>query len=201
VSKLMKAFPNTRIVRFGAADEVERLVRDVESVARRSYQRGLGVGFSETPYMKSRLEFEARKQWLRAYVLYLDDEPRAFWIGSLRNRVFLSDFLGYDSNYAQYSLGMYLVLNVLEELSIDSPDGLSCVDFGIGDALYKERLSNRHWQEAPVYIFAPSLKAVAVNGLRSAVAALNLLAKHSLRAIPAFGNVKRKWREKVTQSN
>lgn len=202
VSKLTRDFPNNRIERFSAPDQVARLMRDVESVAKRSYQRGLGVGFSETAYIESRLEFEARKGWLRAFVLYLDDKPRAFWIGSLRNQMFLSDFLGFDPDYAQYSPGMYLLINVLEKMSSDPSDGsVARIDFGIGDAFYKERLSNRHHQEAPVYIFAPNIKAVAVNSLRSAVGALNRLAKYSLQTMPWLGNVKRKWRAKLTQSS
>ncbi|MDE5452811.1 GNAT family N-acetyltransferase [Bradyrhizobium sp. CSA112] len=202
VRQLTKAFPDNRIERFRAADEIARLMRDVESVAKRSYQRGLGVGFSETAHIESRLEFEARQGWLRAFVLYLDGKPRAFWIGSIRNQTFLSDFLGFDPDYAQYSPGMYLLMNALEEMSSDPSDGsVTSIDFGIGDAFYKERLSNRYYQEAPVYIFAPNMKAVGVNALRSAVGALNRLAKYSLRTMPWLANVKRKWRAKLAQND
>ena len=177
-------------------------MRDVENVAQRSYQRGLGVGFSETPFVEARLQFEARKGWLRAYILYLDEKPCAFWIGSLRNQVFLSDFLGFDPAYAEYSPGQYLLTKALEETCGGTRDGLvTRIDFGLGDASYKERLSNHCYEEAPVYIFAPRIKAVGVNALRSAAGATNRSAKYLLQAMPWLGNVKRKWRAKLARKN
>jgi Acetyltransferase (GNAT) domain len=198
---LERAFPDCRIERFGAVAEVDRLIRDAEIVAAKSYQRGLNVGFSETSIIRSRLQFEARKGWLRAYVLYLEGKPSAFWIGSLRNQVFLSDYLSYDSAYAQHAPGMYLIFKVIEELQNEASNcPVRLVDFGIGDAPYKERLASRHWQEATVYIFAPRMNAIWVNALRSFIGMINRVARHLLRLAPWLASVKRKWRARVTQS-
>jgi hypothetical protein len=41
-----------------------------ESIAEKSYQRGLGVGFANTPEVRKRLELESQKKWLRASILY-----------------------------------------------------------------------------------------------------------------------------------
>lgn len=91
--KIAKAFGKHRIGLFCSAAQIGKLVADVEEVARKSYQRGLNVGYSESPDIRARLEFDAAKGWLVAYVLYFDDRPCAFWIGSLRERVFLSNYL------------------------------------------------------------------------------------------------------------
>ena len=201
--RLAEDFRSCSIELFSTPDEVDRLMRDTESVAKKSYQRGLGVGFSETPIIRSRLEFEAQKGWLRAYVLYLDDQPSAFWIGSLRNRVFLSDYLAFDPAYAKYGPGLYLIVKVIEELCGDPHAGsvlVERIDFGIGDASYKERLSNRHYQESPVYIFGPSIKAVWVNALRSTVGLMNRLAKGLMGMTPLAGRIKRIWRARMTES-
>jgi hypothetical protein len=195
-------FSNCKIELFTTLDRIERLMRDAEAVAKLSYQRGLGIGFSEAPTIKARLEFEARMGWLRAYVLYLDAHPTAFWIGSLRNGTFLSDYLAFDPAYAQYGPGLYLIVRVMEELcgaGREQTAAVKRVDFGIGDASYKERLSNNHWHESSVYIFAPNIKALWVNALRSVAGVMNHSAKELMSKAPLLGKIKRMWRLKVTK--
>jgi Acetyltransferase (GNAT) domain len=195
--RIEQDFSECEITLLATPDTVDRLMRDAEIIAKTSYQRGLGVGFARTPIIHARLEYEARMGWLRAYVLYLNKHPAAFWIGSFRNRTFLSDYLAFDPAYARYGPGLYLMVKVMEELHDDPRSGASaakCIDFGIGDAIYKERLSNRHWLESPVYIFAPNITGVGVNILRSGVGMLSSLAKRT----PVLGAIKRRWRRHLT---
>jgi Acetyltransferase (GNAT) domain len=201
VRKISENFRSSRIEVFGTPDRVARLVRDAESVVRKSYQRGLGVGFSDTPLIRARLEFEAQKGWLRASVLYLDDQPCACWIGSLRNGVFLSDYLAFDPKYFEYAPGLYLMVKVIEELCGELRDGsivVKRIDFGIGDASYKERLSNLSRQESTICIFAPTTTAVSVNVFRSIAALVNYAAKALVRTTPLLGTIKRIWRTRAT---
>lgn len=194
--KIVEAFPDSRIECFTVAGDVDRLMRDAEIIAAKSYQRGLRVGFSDTPTIRSRLQFEAAQGWMRGYILYLDDQPCAFWIGSLRHRVFLSDYLSFDAAYANYAPGMYLIVKVIQGLQ--AADAIRLVDFGIGDAAYKERLASRHWQESNIYIFAPRMKAVATNLLRTSVGLMNLSAKRLLR-LSWLTPLKRVWRARKVQ--
>jgi len=191
------AFAESRIERFGSSADLDQLMRDAETIAAKSYQRGLGVGFSETPIIRSRLRFEASKGWLRGYILYLDGQPAALWIGSLRNGVFLSEYVSYDPAYAKYGPGLHLILSVLEELQASSSRPARLIDFGIGDATYKEMLANLSRQESTVYIFAPRLKAVCINLLRTGVGKMNRLAKSFLGRSWLAG-IKRKWRTGVS---
>jgi hypothetical protein len=190
--KIEQDFRNNKIEVFSAVDEVQRLICDAETVAKKSYQRDLGVGFSETTIIRSRLEFEARKGWLRAYVLYLDDQPSAFWIGSLHNRVFLSNYLAFDPIYAKYAPGMYLMIKVIKELCEELRDEhVEQIDFGGGYASYKERLSNHYWYESPVYIFSPQIKSIYINILRTAIGMTDRWAKGISQAIGILGPIKR----------
>jgi len=192
---IKQQFHDHRIDVFTTLDELPRLIRDAETIAKRSYQRRLGVGFSETPVVRSRLKFEAEKGWLRGYILYLDGQPSAFWIASLRNQVFLSDYLAYDPAFAKFGPGMYLTLKIIEGLCNDQNTGpVDCVDFGIGDASWKERLSNCSWQESPLYIFAPNVKSVGVNTLRLVIGTLNNSLKTLLRKTLFLEKIKRMWR-------
>lgn len=192
---LTNEFGELRIETFATRTDVDRLMRDAEMIASKSYQRGLRVGFSDTQMIRSRLLFEADKGWLQAYILYLNGDPAAFWIGSLRNEVFLSEYLSFDPAYTKYAPGTYLILRVMEELQ-DMPrhPPVRLVDFGIGDAPYKERLATDHWQESTVLIFTPRLRAAWINALRSSVETANRCVKRALRVTPGLATLKRRWR-------
>lgn len=195
----MQDFSDCAFARLTKPDEVGCLIGDAEAVAKKSYQRGLGTGFSETPIIRARLEFEARMGWLRAYILYLDKRPAAFWIGSLRNGIFLSDYLAFDPAHARYAPGLYLIMKVIEDLCEDSNAGVQRIDFGIGDAIYKERLGNSEWLESSVYIFAPNVKGVSMNALRSAVGMLDQSAKSFMGMTPLLGRIKQTWRAHMAE--
>ena len=168
--KIARAFASNRIKCFRSLEELNHLFRDAEIIARKTYQRRLGVGFSDSPVIRSRLEFEASKGWLHAFVLYFDEQPCAFWIGSLRNGEFLSEYLAYDPAFAKYAPGMYLMMKGMESLSSNEKIGSAeTIYFGVGEAIYKERLSNKKYQQTIRYIFAPRFGPILINALRSAM--------------------------------
>ena len=47
--------------------------------------------------------------WFRAYVLYLDGEPIAFWQGQAYNGVFSTGVPGFDPAYADLRVGNYVL--------------------------------------------------------------------------------------------
>jgi CelD/BcsL family acetyltransferase involved in cellulose biosynthesis len=116
--------------------------------------------------------------------------------------VFLSDYLAFDPTYAKYGPGLYLIVKVMEELCGDPRDGSTVAkkfDFGIGDASYKEKLSNRHREESTVYIFAPNIMGVGLNAIRSAVGLLSRSTKVLMRRTPLLQKIKRAWRMRVAE--
>jgi hypothetical protein len=121
-------FRDVKIETFQAPHQVDRLMRDAEAVASTSYQRGLGVGFSDTPIIQARLKFEAHNGWLQGHILYLDSKPVGFWITSVRNKVAVSDYLAFNPDYAKYVPGMYLMISAIESLH-----DVDRIDFGGGD--------------------------------------------------------------------
>jgi Acetyltransferase (GNAT) domain len=184
-----------RIDHFHNIADVDRLMADAEAVARASYQRRLGVGFSATPDTRRWLEFEAKRGGLRGYLLYLDDKPSAFWIGTLSNNVFLSEYLAFNPVHGRYSPGSYLLIKAMEEMCED-PRGadVARIDFGIGDAIYKARLGNQSWLESSVYIYAPTIKGLWVNALRTSASLTTRMARAILEQVKVLSQVKRLWR-------
>ena len=197
--KLLKDFEGAVAFQcYQSPTDLDTLFQDVEKIAKTTYQRGLGVGFVDNPPMRERLHMEAGRGWLRAYVLYIKDEPTAFWIGKRYGEIFYSDFMGYDTAVSKYSPGMYVVTTALEQMCASQGPPHS-VDFGLGDAQYKAVLSDLEWQEASTYLFAPTLKATSVNLLRTAVALTDQAARMLLGHAELLQRIKTMWRRRIAR--
>jgi CelD/BcsL family acetyltransferase involved in cellulose biosynthesis len=194
--KFEKAFPGELEIRcFQEPAVLDRMFADVEVVAKKTYQRGLGVGFVDDLEMRERISLAAKSGWLRAYMLYVGANPCAFWIGNVFQDTFYSSYMGYDPVYMQYSPGMYLIMKVLEQFcGGDKSQRLQTVDFGLGDAQYKQVLGDISWEETSTYIFAPTLGGYSLNLLRAPVAFLNGFAKKALERTQVLMKIKRTWR-------
>jgi len=193
--RLLKDFAGeVRIRCFRDAAELESLVQDLELVAKKSYQRGIGVGFIDTPETREQLRFKAERGWLRAYVLYIADRPCAFWMGDLNESTFGSDYLAYDAEFEKYSPGMCLIIKVMEGFCDGNREGITEVDFATGFAQYKKVLSNREWEEESVFIFASSVKGISLNLIRTFFSGIDQAAKKALVSTNLLQRIKKRWR-------
>ena len=179
---------------FGSRRSWDRMTADVEEISKNTYQRGLGVGFIDNEENRSRVAFEARKGWLRTYVLYLKAKPCAYWWGTICKGTFYSCALGFDTAYGRYSPGTYLVTRTLEDLC---QQGVKDLDFGLGDARYKQQFGNERRYESSISVCAarPRLMALILmksmnNGLKAA--ALAIAGRFS-----AVEVIKKRWRAKL----
>lgn len=197
--KILKDFGDEVSVRcFQSPGEVGELIRDAEQVARKSYQRGLGVGFADSPETRKHLLLKAERGWLRGYILYLGGEPTAFWMGDVNEGTFGSDHLGYDPAFAKYSPGMYLIVRVIEGFCDEHQNGISAIDFATGFARYKELFSTEVWQEVSVYIFASTVKGIALNFARTLIGGVDIMLKRALARAKLLEKVKKAWRGRAT---
>ena len=73
------------------------------------------------------------------------------------------------------------------------------VDWGLGDAEYKAALGTHEWQEACVYIFAPTLKGLALNILRTPAMVADVQLKRILERANLVKRIKRLWRNRLMQ--
>lgn len=170
---------------------LEAVLPQVEEVAKKTYQRALGVGFEDSDRMRQRLRLCARHGWLRAFLLTIDNKPCAFWIGTVYDGVFYSDYNGYDPNYRDYSLGTFLLMSMIEDFC---KEGVRAVDFGFGQAEYKDRFSNERAIKAPVYIFSSSLRGLFLNGSRTIANSIDGTLRAMLERTDLLQKMKRLWR-------
>ena len=199
LKRITEDFPNNRIQCYQDPADFERAVADVDQVAQKTYQRALGVAFSNTPEARRRLRNEMDRGWFRGYVLYLNDQPAAFWLGTAFGDTFYSGFTGYDPAYSKYAPGMYLLLKALELLCESNSDGrLKKADFGLGDAEWKIIIGDQEWEEAPISIFAPNSKGRLLRRTRWATETFDAKAKRLLTRFQLLAKVKRLWRRELS---
>src|SRR5262249_24075617 len=136
-----------RIVRYESEADIDRVMEHAESIACRTYQRGLGVGFVANDENRQRFLVDAKRGRFRAYFLYLGEKPIAFFLGTLHKNVLYDNFTAYDPAHAKYSPGTFLFYKIFEELC---RDGIKAVDFGFGDAWYKAQFGNQRNDETTV---------------------------------------------------
>jgi CelD/BcsL family acetyltransferase involved in cellulose biosynthesis len=106
--------------------------------------------------------------------------------------------MGYDPDYGKYSPGMYLIMKVIEGFCGASGEKeISGIDFGLGDAQYKQILGNVQWQDASAYIFAPTLRGLGLNALRTPIIAVDRAGRRALERMKLLPKVKKLWRQRA----
>ena len=155
--------------RIGPGDGVDGAVKLLDSIATRSYQRGIGVGFVDDELHRALMAWAVADGPYRVWVLYIDGAPVAFVNGVLHDRTFFLFETAFDPSAAVDEPGAILLARVLEELAAE-PD-VDSFDYGFGDAQYKQSLSDASWDEVDVVGFAARPRALYLNLVSTTVAA------------------------------
>jgi hypothetical protein len=185
--------PTVEIVR--EPSQLDRLFRDAEKVAAATYQRALGAGFADTPEQRELARLGLERGWVRAYLLYRAGEPIAFWLCSAYRGTLLIRTTGFDGAYAEHRPGIYLLLRAIEDAIADP--ALDVVDFGQGDAAYKQQLSSESHLERELVVFAPTFRGLRINAVRTPILGGALLARRFLDAGGLTDRVRTGWRGRL----
>jgi hypothetical protein len=183
-----------RVDRFESVADLDRTLDVVEGIAKKTWQRKISaIGFNlEDASLMDLLRVEARGGHLRVYTLYLRGTPCAFWIGAVYQRTFISDFLGYDPNFADYSPGTYLLSQMMEDFC---SQGVEEIDFGFSDEEYKRRFGNVVWEDASVHVFAPNWRGLRLNLMRMITVVPHEAARTFLKRTDLYQKAKKIWRK------
>jgi hypothetical protein len=97
---------------------------------------------------------------------------------------------------------MYLVVKTVEAF-IAGQDGCNPaqIDWGLGDAQYKQVLGDCEWQEACLNLFAPTFTGLRLNAVRTPLAFTDQLLKRMLQRTKVLQKVKKLWRDYARNSN
>jgi hypothetical protein len=192
---LEKDFPGAiRFVCYSTPEEMDKLFTDVIKVASKTYQWALGVGFRDNDEQRKRLLLEAEHGWLRGHVVYVKDEPAAFWICTVYRDTVFSDYTGYDPKYKKYEIGTVLFMRMIGEMCREQVKQL---DFGPGTALYKERFGDAQFREATYCVFACNWIGISLNVMRLLVESPLELCRTLLKRLGLEQTIKKIWRRQV----
>jgi hypothetical protein len=197
VRALEQQFPgrvNTRC--FRNVEDVGTFCAAAEEVASLTYQRRLGAGFINDSVHQKRCLFAAQNHRFRGYVLYVDERPRAFWCGTLYRGVFHLAWTGYDPEWRKYELGTVLFLKLVENLCSEK---VQTVDFGLGEAFYKERFGDQSWEEASVYLYSATAQGIAINCLRTLLGLVSRGIRTVLGSLGLVSKLKTYWRRRLSR--
>jgi hypothetical protein len=183
--------------RYGAGldEDLERLCADLETVAAKSYQRGLGVGFTGDELRRRLMELGLRRGRYLAWVLDIDGTPSAFWDGTLHAGTFFIGSPGYDPAFGRHRIGTWLQMRMMEDLC--ARGDVTALDYGMGDAQYKRSYGDECWMDAVVHVFAATPRGLRANAGRTAVNGATRTARRVLARIGAEDRVKRIWRGRL----
>jgi hypothetical protein len=159
--------------------DLEPAISDMEAVASKTDKRRVfGFGFFDTPQIREQMVVAAKRGWLRIYILYLEEKPAAFWMGTIYDHCLQADEVGYDPVWGEFSPGIFLFLNILEDLR---DEDIKTVDFGWRDIQIRQCFGALRRVEARVHIYAPTLRGIQLNLLSTATHCATHGAKFLLR--------------------
>lgn len=204
--KLAKDFSGrTHIHCYRHEDEVNELVQEVEKISAKTYQRALGAGFRPDVEILESLRTTAHQGGLRGCVLYLDEQPCAFFIGKHYKNTFHGNYMGFDPQFGKYSPGLLVLMHSIEEC-FDPKMRAAQFDLGWGDRQYKRVICNHSRLDGPLYLYAPSWRGLKLNLLRSTACLLDLVARKLLARSSFVQELKKTWqghlqRTRTSRSN
>ncbi len=172
-------------------EDLDSLCNELEEVAAKTYQRGLGAGFFNNEEFRQRYRLFADQGSLRIQLIRVENRVKAFWIGKILKDVFYSEATGYDPDFRIYELGTLLLLAITDALV---EEGVQRFDFGLGDAFYKERFSDESWTETSFHLFAPTIKGAFLRGLEASFGFIDQKIRQTVRKAGWEDRVKTGWR-------
>ncbi len=178
-------------------DDVAHICARLEDVAARTYHRGLGAGFINDEEHRSRFALLAERGQLRVQPLEICGKVRAFWVGTVYRGIFYSSATGYDPDLRGYEPGTLVFVRMVEELA---REGVRKLDFGLGDAVYKQRFGDRSSREATIRVFGPTGKGLVLRFSQGFSNIMDATGRHLLQRLGALDRLKTLWRRRLTVS-
>jgi CelD/BcsL family acetyltransferase involved in cellulose biosynthesis len=117
------------------------------------------------------------RQWLRLFVLHLDEVPVAALYGFFYQRVFYFYQSGYDLSYSKSSVGM-LTMGLAIKTAIE--DGAEEYDMLHGDESYKFQWAKHLRELEHLEVYAPDARATMARRVRGASRAFRRTARQML---------------------
>lgn len=180
---------------FRGPTEIPDAIADIEAVAKKTYQRGLGVGPRDVAEYRDRYLCMANAGRLRIWLLYAGKRPLAFRIGFVYGETIHGGGIGHDPEMSRFRPGTLLLLHTLDDLA---QEGIKYYDLGLGDADYKRQFGQLSHNDVSFSIFADSLSGLCAKVAIAVSGRANRCLKRAGAWLDVAGYVKKRWRLRLT---
>lgn len=172
----------SRLVRITEPGQVAEFLEAAHIVSQRTWQSAqLGLRIHNNDIEAQLFTFLAMQNALRSYLLYVDEKPTAFLIGTQFQGYFSYEEVGYDRDFADRSPGLVLLLHVLDDLLKDNPPRR--FDFGGGEADYKRLFATSTSESGSVWLVPPGFRSQFWLGFLRTCRLTDRLARASVRRL------------------
>jgi CelD/BcsL family acetyltransferase involved in cellulose biosynthesis len=179
---------------FTNMDQMEQLFIDAETIAQKTYQRGMEEGFKADKLTRDRFRCAAERGWLRSYILYVKGVPVTFQMGFVYKNIYFVQGKGYDPAFRDYRVGTTLFVHILEDLINNKI--VTVWDFGIGDADYKIDYGNSCHDEQTIVLFSKTLKGFSLYFISTFNIFLQKMLESVVLRFGFYNKIKRLWRNR-----
>jgi hypothetical protein len=181
----------------GEPGEMAEFHRLALQVSEKTYQeRLLGVGLPAGEGFRRKLEDLARLHLVRGHLMLDGERPIAYGYCEAQGPVLNYRVTGYDPKYRHLSPGAVLLGRMLESLFAEGRFRL--LDFGWGEAQWKQDFATRSVRAGPVIFFRPTPRNLAMVSAHAALRKTNALVLRLLRAAGVKDALKRFLRSRAT---
>lgn len=180
---------------YARPEQVERLCNDMQRVSARTYQFGLGAGYSDSPMQRALVAHGLAKGIYRCWMVYVNDRPIAFWAGMSHGGTFYLATPGFDPEFERHSIGRYTMFRMFEDLCSDPV--VRKVDFGRGDAQYKAEYSAEAGRLTDIWVAARRPWPILMVCALSMFSFANSVGKTCIARLRWSARLKSHWRRRL----
>lgn len=137
-------------------EEVGEFTRAADSISALSYHGAIGVGVRDSDSWRAACRAMAESGKLRSYLLMAGERPVSYIMGIVHQRTFTLEATAFVPDMSSLSPGGVLLWRVLNDL-VDA--GVDVVDFGFGDAQYKQMYGTESNQDLLVRLYGSGARA------------------------------------------
>jgi hypothetical protein len=154
----LKKFGRTRLERVTEIDQLPDFLRAAHEISKQSWQsRQFGLRIRNDDAELRQLSALAQHGLLRSYLWWVDEKPAAFAVCNQHRGCFRYEEIAYCAAFGQYSPGRTMLQQIVEDLLRHDPP--RSLDFGGGDAEYKQQFANRESRSGTIWLVPPTWRA------------------------------------------
>jgi CelD/BcsL family acetyltransferase involved in cellulose biosynthesis len=179
--------------------DADCFISHAEQIARKTYQRALGVGFRDDVLNHSLIRLAGRRGWLLSHILYIENRPVSFQAAIRYGDTLFIEDIGYDPDFRSDHPGKNLFLKVATTLC-GSAD-IRYIDFGFGHSRYKQSLCDHSWNESSVYLFPQTIGGTAAQALVAGDLLVSKVLTRLMEGTRLQERIKTTWRSRLQKQS